>query len=489
MSLKNSLRHKWQSFETYLWQPVDVATLATFRFVFGALMVWEVYRYFEYDRIYRYYIEPNVYFPYEFFPFVKPWPGDLMYLHFYVMGLCAAGVMLGFFYRISIIGFFLTYTYVFLIDKTQHNNHYYLIILLSFLMMFTDAHRWLSVDKLFLDRLKSEVIPFWQQFILRTQMVIVYFYAGVAKINVDWLQGEPVGSWIRSRGYYPIDTALYHFGEDSIAFDIAVKVSEFFVSPWAPYFFAYGGLLFDLSIGFLLWWKHTRLLALFPLFFFHLMNKYLFNIGIFPYLAIGSTILFADPDWPRQLLRLPRPTLPESWPRRPLHHLMTGGVVLYLTVQILVPLRHWLYPGDVAWNEEGHRYSWRMKLRDKDAYVIFRVTDPATDTTWEVDLESELTPRQIRKMSHRPDMIYYYAQHLKQVTQAAGIENPIIQVEGWASLNGRPYQPFIDPEVNLAAIDDYYSNIFAHGDWILPVKKDVPIERYPEAQTELQDDE
>lgn len=45
--------------------------------------------------------------------------------------------------------------------------------------------------------------------------------------------------------------------------------------------------------------------------------------------------------------------------------LMTAGLLLISFQQILYPLRHHLYPGDVTWNELGHRYSWRMKLRDK----------------------------------------------------------------------------------------------------------------------------
>ncbi len=463
------LKQRWQQFQEYLYQPVDASTLGAFRILFGALMVWEVYRYFEYDRIYRYYIEPNVYFPYEYFHFVTPWPGEWMYLHFYLMGLFAAGMMLGFFYRISTIGFFLTYSYAFLIDKTQHNNHYYLIILIVFLMIFVDAHRWMSVDRHYFEHLKQRVIPFWQQFILQMQMVIVYFYAGVAKINEDWLRGEPVGTWIYNRQSYPYEAAVTYFGDNSTAFWIADQIGTFFASPMAPYFFAYGGLLFDLLIGFALLWKRTRLLALFPLLFFHLMNRFLFNIGIFPYMAIASTILFADPDWPRRMLRMAQPNLSAFTINHGRQTLVAGAVTLYLVVQILVPLRHWLYPGDVAWNEEGHRFSWRMKLRDKDADIKFFMTDPATQETWEVDMLSELNPRQISKMATRPDMIYYYAQHLKEVGQRIGIENPIIQVDSWAQLNGRPVQRFIDPNVNLAAVPDYY-HIFAHADWILPLQ-------------------
>jgi len=233
-------------------------------------------------------------------------------------------------------------------------------------------------------------------------------------------------------------------------------------------------LIFDLLIGFALLWPRTRLVALIPLIFFHLTNKYLFNIGIFPYLALASTILFAPPDWPRRLLRQTTLTLPTApivatrW-----HQVTVGFVTLYLILQIIVPLRHWLYPGNVAWNEEGHRFSWRMKLRSKAAELFFTVTDPNTNQTWAYDMSAELTDRQIRKMSTRPDMIYQYAQHIKQTVEKDGIQNPIIRAESWAALNGRPYQRFIDPTVNLAEVENY-DNLFAHADWIVPFKAEVP---------------
>jgi hypothetical protein len=39
----------------------------------------------------------------------------------------------------------------------------------------------------------------------------------------------------------------------------------------------------------------------------------------------------------------------------------------WLVLQIVLPLRHLMIPGEVSWTEEGHRFSWHMKLRDKYA--------------------------------------------------------------------------------------------------------------------------
>lgn len=444
---------KFQAYGQALIKPTDAASLATFRVLFGALMVWEVYRYHDYGRIYRYYIEPKFYFPYELFPFVAPLPGQGMYLLFFIMGLSALGIALGFFYRVSAVTFFLTYTYVFLIDKAQYNNHYYLISLIGFLLIFIDAHRWASIDQLLRPGLQSEIIPFWHLLILRAQVFVVYFFGGVAKLNPDWLAGEPIRSWLRNRADYPV-------------------AGPFFDSEMGAYFFAYGGLMFDLFIGVLLLWKPTRLLAFIGVLFFNLTNKWLFSIGIFPYAMIAATILFVEADWPRRVLRRARVAMPETIPGSYVAYKpwAISFVTVFLALQILLPLRHWLYDGNVSWTEEGHRFAWHMKLRGKDADVRFFVTDPETEITWEIDPRQNLTSRQLSKMATRPDMIIYYVHRLEETLEANDIHDPIIYVESWASLNGRPYQPMVDPNYNLAEVPE---TIVAPYDWLIPLQVEL----------------
>jgi hypothetical protein len=446
-----------QALSHKLVSPVDGASLAAFRILFGALMVYETYRYFAFDRITRYYVRPSFHFTYEFFPMISPWPEPWIYLHFLAMGIFALGIMAGLFYRVSAYLFFLAYTYVFLLDKTEHNNHYYLIILLAFLLIMVDGHRVASLDRWWRGggpRADQALIPFWNIFVLRAQIVIVYFYAGVAKLNADWLVGEPMRAWL----YHRSDYAL---------------IGPFFTTEFAAYFFSYGGIFFDLSIGFLLLWRRTRLPAFVVLFFFHLMNKWLFSIGIFPYMMIATTILFVEPGWPRRWLGRAVADPPATWPgsRGPAPGWVSAFVGIYLAIQILVPLRHWLYPGEVSWTEEGHRFSWHMKLRSKQASLIFFVTDPKTGQTGQLDTSSLLTPRQFSKMSTRPDMIRQFVAYLKEQLETSGqVEAPIIRVEAWVSLNGRPVQRFIDQNVNLAA-EPY--GLFDHGDWIIPLRYDV----------------
>lgn len=416
-----------------------------FRILFGALMFWQATYYLFNGRYIRYYLQPSFHFTYDFFQFVHPLPAPYLSWVFVFMAAAAIGIMLGLFYRWSVLAFLLSYTYVFLLDKAYYNNHYYFIILLSFLMLWVDAQRWASLDQAL--RPKTPAAPFWNLFILRAQVFLVYFFGGIAKLNGDWLQGEPMRHWLR-HGMHPAWA------------DALLRLS------WMPYFFSWGGVLFDLSIGFFLLWKRTRFYAFLVILFFNLTNSFLFNIGVFPFLMIASATLFDDPDWPRKFWGKATPPLPGLSTSRGRQATILALLGFYFSLQALIPLRHWLYPGKVSWTEEGHFFSWHMKLRDKKGDLEIQVMNPQTGETRSVRLEDELNKFQIGKLIQRPQFIYQYVQHLKEKAQREGIEHPDIRVLSRVSLNGRPPQLMIDPKVNLAEAP---WSVFGHSDWIIPL--------------------
>ncbi len=375
-----------------------------------------------------------------------------MLIHFAAMGILALLIAIGLFYRLASLLFFLSFTYVFLLDKAYYLNHFYLIALLSFLLAVVPAHRAFSLDRRLHFASRPEEVPQWSVLLLRAQVFIVYFYAGLAKLNADWLRGEPIRMWLAERTEFPI-------------------VGTYFTSEWMVFLVAYGGLLFDLSIGFLLLWRRTRLPAFGLTALFHLMNANLFSIGIFPYLAMAATSIFAEPDWPRPMLaklrvwlsagrfqgdpQLPSrsaPAVMQAGPEPFKTALILALAHIYLLSQLLIPLRHFLYPGNVSWTEEGHRFSWHMKLRDKEAELHIYLTDPRTGASWEVSPAVDLSAKQLDEMRTRPGMILQYVHHLADRMSMAGQPRPIIRVDHWVSLNGRPYQRMIDPHVDLVGV-------------------------------------
>jgi vitamin K-dependent gamma-carboxylase len=322
------------------------------------------------------------------------------------------------------------------------------------------AHRVWSVDAALSKPRWRETVPTWSLWLLRAQIAAVFIFAGVAKLNADWLHGEPLRMWLAERTDFAI-------------------IGRFFTEEWAPWLFSYGGLLFDLTVIPLLIWPRTRPLAFLAAVGFHMTNQQLFSIGIFPFLALGTALLFFPPDWPRfRWLRARRrpprqpvvagwPTPPRGWRLRPAQGALLGVLGVYLALQVLVPLRHFAIPGNVSWTEEGHRFSWHMKLRDKDANAQFELVG-ADGSGSLVDPSQYLTNWQYDEMSSRPDMIVQFARHVKEKTGTLGRRDVEVRAQVSASLNGRDEQMLISPEVDVSEVE--LQGLLGHADWVVPLK-------------------
>jgi hypothetical protein len=420
-----------------LFAPADIASLVYLRVAFGSLGLWEMWRYADAGWIRRYYIDPDFHFTFFGLSWVQPWPGDGMYWHFGALAVLSVCIIFGLCYRFAATLFCVGFAYVFLLEKAQYLNHLYLFNLVAFLMIFIPAHRELSVDAWLRTKLRTEVVPVWSLWLIRFQMGVCYFYAGVAKMNLDWLQGWPLRLWLPQERDFPV-------------------IGGFFDELWLQLFFSWGGLLLDLLVPFFLLWRRTRMVAFLFTVVFHLINARLFGIGIFPWLSIALTLMFFPADWPRRIFNWPRrgPAPDEASPMGPLRggqKLTAAAIGVFVALQILIPLRHFLYPGNVSWTEEGHNFAWHQKLRDKRCEAEFNVSDPTTGESWGIRESVFLTFRQNEKMSLRPHMILEFAHFLARHYREKEGREVEVRVQTSCSLNGRAPQLFIDPEVNLAA--------------------------------------
>jgi hypothetical protein len=416
-----------------LFRPVDAASLKLVRAAFGAAMVWEVQRYFSKGWIESIYLKPVFHFTYYGFDWVRPWPLAWMNLHFMVLGLAAFGLMLGFFHRACAAIVFVTFGWVFLLEVTAYQNHHYLILLLALLFALAPVGR------------GTDWVPAVWLWLLRAQIAIPYFFGGLAKLNRDWLRGEPMRIWLPMRGDFPL-------------------LGRFFAEEWMAYAFSYGGLLLDLAVVPLLLWRKSRPYAFAAAVAFHLLNARLFRIGIFPWLMIAATTIFFAPGWPRRFLKRPAKGPPDFAAAPALRRrLVLGFAAAWLAVQLTFPLRHFVIPGDVAWTEEGHRFSWRMRIKEKRARVRYFVTS-RDGTTWMVDPHSILPRERARIMGWEPHAILQFAHYLARLARDAGRGDVTVRVEAWVSLNGRPETLMIDPSVDLAE----ERVTLGHAPWITP---------------------
>ncbi|WP_455203574.1 HTTM domain-containing protein [Kaarinaea lacus] len=459
-----------QSLKQKLFTPVDASSVAVFRIGFGLILLWDVWRYFAHDWIGRFYIEPGFYFKYYGFEWVQPWGGDGMYIHFVILGLCATLIIFGAAYRLAVVIFTLAFTYVFLLDQTRYLNHFYLVILFSVLLCVIPAHRCCSVDARLRPKLHSSSLPTWSVWLLRAQMEIMLIYAGLVKINADWLQLEPLRMWLAERDHFP-DIFVYLFTQD-----------------WSIAVAAYGIIILHIVGAPLLLWKRTRLVVFCMYAGFHTLNHFVFTIGIFPWFTLFGSLIFFDPDWPKQFAsriqrifrgdpdRAPRaiPDESTSEAQKPLQqNLILVFLCFWVSSQIVIPLRHFLYPGNVSWTEEGHRFSWQMKLRDKQGRSDFFVIDrQRRGNVWHINPHEFLTRKQVRKMSGRPDMILQFAHFLRDYWQHEySLKDPEVRATVMVSLNGRKPALLIDPEQDLSKI----KRNLRHADWILPLNEPLTV--------------
>jgi len=442
--------------------PVDAAWLAAFRVIYGILLAVSMGRFIAYGWIDSFFVAPRFHFKYWGFAWVEPLPGPLLHGLFALLFVLALSLAAGLLYRASALLFALGLAYVELLDVTTYLNHYYLAALLAGLLATAPAARVWSVDAWLrrrrqhaerpLERAPAPVVARAWLWLFRFQIGVVYTFAGLAKAQGDWLfHAQPLAIWLGAVTDLPLLGGL-------------------FTEPWAPFLFSWCGFLFDTSIVPLLLWDRTRSFA-FPLVVaFHALTSLLFPIGMFPLIMVLTALVFFPPSWPRRVLhaasatfrRLPRELVsgangsalgPAPAPSRFATTALVLGA-LYCAVQLALPLRFLAYRGNVLWDEQGMRFSWRVMLRAKGGDTTFVVRRERDQRVFFVSPRSYLTVLQESEMSSQPDLIVQLAHRIRDDFAERGHGPVEVHVESRVSLNGRRSVPFIDPAVDLGRIDD-----------------------------------
>ncbi|WP_342084281.1 HTTM domain-containing protein [Dyadobacter sp. OTU695] len=443
----------------YLQKYTSAAPLAVFRVIFGLMLLTSTVRFVASSWVRDLYISPRFFFPFYGFEFVRPL-GEWTYLLFAVCGISALLLAIGWHYRLASVALFVSFTYIELIDKSTYLNHYYFVSLLCFMLIFLPANTMFSVDAWQNKALRAGQIPAWCLDSVRIIVCMLYLYAGIAKLNSDWLlHALPLKIWLPAKNDILLIGPLFNHLETA-------------------YFFSWIGCIYDLSIGLLLWNRHTRPYAYASVVVFHLLTSLLFPIGMFPYIMIVTALVFFPAAFHQKLidrvcrlLRLPSAIIrPAGYYRFPawLQPVLHAVFIAFFAFQITFPFRYLLYPGELFWTEEGYRFSWRVMLMEKAGYTQFTVTD-ATGKRQIVNNNDFLTSLQEKMMSTQPDMILQYAHMLRDHYAARGFTHPHVYVDSYVALNGRTGKPLIAPDVDLAKQTD----TFRHKSWITPFDNEI----------------
>ena len=443
-------------------RPVDGASLALVRMAAGAVVVLAAVRTWAYGWTDALYAGPSHRFTYLGLAWV-PQPGPVG-IRVLVAATAAAGaaLALGWRTRIAALVLLVTWGWIEAIDATTYLNHYWFVTLLAALAVVVPFGTTWSLDARRRARRgddRGDVLAVGWVWLVRAQVGVVYVFAGLAKLQADWLvRAEPLRFWLPARRDLPV-------------------VGSLLAAPETAHIAAVAGAAFDCLVVPALLWRRTRPWAYAAVLGFHLVTWSLFPIGVFPWLMAACATAFFEPDWPRRLVARWRPTttadgaagtstaaiVRRTAPPRLAALALTAGVA-WMAVQVALPLRHLAYAGDHRWSGEGYRFGWNVLLTERVGSVAFEVRDPATGRTWTADPAELYTPAQLRVMPAEADLVHQAAQAIAAHEAAEGHPDVEVRVDAWLSVNGRPPARWIDPTVDLAAAP----RTPWHRPWLLP---------------------
>lgn len=415
-----------------LFKKRDIRQLAFLRIIIGFWFFVDVVSMLVSGYVKEAYVEAKMNFAFYGFEWIQPLPGQGMYWLFIVLSILAIGITSGYQFRISLGLFLIGFTYVFMCDIVYTLNKFYLFIILGVVLFFTDAHKSITIDSR-ANQLKA--IDNWQILIFQILFGLIYTFSGISKINLDWLiHAEPLMLFYKHKipfKWLPND--LYTF---------------------LVFTFTYCGVLFDLSIIWLLSFRKTNLIANILQALFHLLNFSILFIGSLSLFSILITWLLFPTEWIKRKLNFTTKTFLNTNRSTTSDKYISIVLVIFLFINIIIPLRHFIVGTEVNWTEKGHRFSWRLMTRAKQgSSANFTVVDNETGYITNINERALLTNRQYRKMAAETDLIIAFAQYLKfQYEEKLNHRNISVYATVQTKLNGRKRDLLIDPKLDLAKV-------------------------------------
>lgn len=422
-------------FRQWLTTPVDGHILGIFRLMFGLFMVYHCFYFHQSEFINKGLLAPKILFGYEGFSWLPLFSGPVLQGILLSMAVGAILVALGWGMRLGALIHGLGLGYFLLQEKAYYNNHIYLFVLLSFMLVFTNADRFFSIRG---NRGYGQYLQRWQVFLFQLHILIVYVYGGIAKLTNDWMfRQEPMRS-LANNAIGP-----EHWMAPMLKNELAIHV------------LTYGGFAIDFFAPVVLLIKPIRKWALWFFIFFHLANSQIFDdISIFPYVMVCSMLLF----YKTQEVPLLRGMVPKykagsaiESPGKP----VTWILGAYIVLQLLIPFRGYFLPNPMDYTTIGNRFAWHMKVDTRIASeMVFQLGDPGTGQVGGVDVRRFVNDVQIRHMAHDPRSVAAFARMIKKTVMREGAPKDVwVKARIRISYNGRPMQYFVDPQADLSTVD------------------------------------
>jgi len=448
--------------------PQDAIVLSLFRVFWGGLMVWEMYLYSanNYSKLITLY-GGEMALQYQGWEWLEKPTLQMMMRLVDLAWWSAVFMTIGFCYNLFAMWFLLVFGYMFFIDQSTYLNHFYLLMVIQFIMVISPANAMLSVDCILSPKTWfKRSVERWHTRLIVVLLSIVYLFAAIVKLNEDWLRGEPLRHWVCHKEYN--------------GFWLAQMI---FNNWWSPYALSYGGIFVDYSLAFLMYadgWLYV--VAWIICLSFHALNKYSMNIGIFPYMCIVCMCLTFSAKTVRRIVRTEDDETMEQTTRKiateysPQKQWTWGQkikiacILLFLLFHILFPLRFILRidANQQSWMNSGHDFSWRMKLKGKMCHGAFFSQFPGEEEQLIKPIHPKfLSHRQYNKLLQRPEAIQNFAQQWADKMQKDDKQHrrPEIHTNVTCSVNYRMFQLICPRNLDLAnkSLSQYQE------DWMYPL--------------------
>ena len=442
-----------KKFISWLNNPVPNISITLFRTVFSFILLIQTCYFISSG-----FIEHNIIEPFMLFPFItglKPIPEMYLMILSYIMLIANIGMLFNKTARISTLFFLCSFTYFWLLDKSYFNNHYYFMSLICFILLLVERNSSFKTHN-YVNRLSL--------FALQAMVLITYLIAGINKLNPYWLIDlQPVAFILENK--------------------CDVTENTFFITPLLIVLITYGGVLFDLLIGFLLFYKRMKPLAFILIIVFNIMNYFLFldnsEIGVFPFIMISTLILFINPEYLTKIFKIKQ----QVKYKHDSHHLLKYFIMAFLILQVILPFRHLLFKGHVDYNGIGQRFSWRMKSMCKtpttEGIIQFSVIEKQSKKQIAhfhlLNMQEQfaqsgihenlyLTENQITKLLYYPDLIPVFTKEIESIISNHTRKNYNMKLNFIISANchikfmERPSQALINTSIDLTEVSSLNTN-------------------------------
>jgi hypothetical protein len=172
--------------------------------------------------------------------------------------------------------------YTLLLNRIEYHHNRYALACYALLLALTPCDRALALGY---DG-PSRGAPLWAQRLTQVQVAIVYLASGTSKLlDPDWRDGLVIADRFARYGYQALERGVPH------------AVVDAFSTPSATSALAKLAIATELFLAFALFYRNTRVFALWWGTMFHLTIEVTSRVEMFTWLTLTMYALFATPDY------------------------------------------------------------------------------------------------------------------------------------------------------------------------------------------------